>query len=88
VSISRRIRVGANKLHTIWNDGPESPTYVLPDTIRRATPVIEKLAANFLSEALYSDIKYHLLGGLCGSVDKWAEREHEYALDRDRAGVR
>lgn len=77
ISMTRRMPEAVNDFHMIWNDDPDAATFVPQDTIRRAAPAIHRIASNAISECLYSDAAYHLLGGLCGSLDKWADRQHE-----------
>jgi hypothetical protein len=74
LSISRRLPSEMRSFHEIWNEG-DSPNFVPADTLRRAAPAIHRIAANILSDALFYQAAYHLQGGLCGSLDKWAERE-------------
>lgn len=75
VSVPKRVRNAVEDFHRIYNDDPDSPGYVPIDTLQRAMPAIQQVAKFFVGDAIWVDLQYHLLEGLCGSLDKWADSD-------------
>lgn len=73
-SMSQQMTGRLREFHEIYNDR-DSHDFVPADTLRRAAPAIKRVASNVVSDALFGDFEHYILGGLCGSLDKWANRD-------------